>query len=59
MLIMQIVDVVKTNVRDSDALTGIQSGINKLLRQHKQDTKEDIQDAEIVNNVESPQTNNT
>lgn len=59
MLIMQIVDVVKTNVRDTDALTGIQSGINKLLRQHKQETKEDIQDAEIVNNVESPQTNNT
>ena len=59
MLIMQIVDVVKTNVRDSDELAGIKSGINKLLRQHKQDTTEDIQDAEIVEDVEQPKTNNS
>jgi hypothetical protein len=59
MLIMQIVEIVKTNVRDSDELTGIKSGINKLLRQHKQETTEDIQDAEIVDDVEQPQTNNT
>ena len=48
MLVMQIVEVVKTSIRDADELVAIQSGINKLLRMHNADQEVEIQDAEIV-----------
>ena len=48
MLVMQIVEVVKTSIRDADELVAIQSGINKLLRMHHADQEVEIQDAEIV-----------
>ena len=48
MLIMQVVEVVKSCVRNADELTAIKTGINKLLKSHKQDTEESIEDAVIV-----------
>lgn len=48
MLIMQIVEVVKSSVRDADELTAIKTGINKLLRQHKQEIDEPIEDAVVI-----------
>jgi hypothetical protein len=50
MLIMQLVEVVKTSVRDQEVLTSIQSGINKLLRVYMatEATGDSIQDAEVI-----------
>ena len=48
MLIMQIVEVVKQSVRDADELTAIKTGINKLLRQHKQEVDDPVEDAVVV-----------
>jgi hypothetical protein len=48
MLIMQIVEVVKTSVRDADVLTAVKAGINKLLRQHKQEVDDPIEDAVVI-----------
>lgn len=59
MLVMQLVEIVKSSVRDADTLTAIQSGMNKLLRQYKQETPDDIVDAVVVEDVEQPQTNNS
>ena len=48
MLIMQVVEVVKSCVRNADELMAIKTGINKLLKSHKQETDEPIEDAVIV-----------
>lgn len=48
MLIMQIVEAIKTSVRDADSLAAIQGGINKILRMHHVEQEMEIQDAEIV-----------
>jgi hypothetical protein len=48
MLIMQIVEVVKTSIRDADSLMAIQGGINKILRMHNAEQEVEIQDAVIV-----------
>jgi hypothetical protein len=48
MLIMQIVEVVKTSIRDADSLMAIQGGINKILRMHNAEQEVEVQDAVIV-----------
>lgn len=47
MLVMQIVEVVKSSIRDQEELIAIRSGINKLLRMYTSGD-EDIQEAEVV-----------
>jgi hypothetical protein len=46
---MQLLEIVKDNVRNGDELVAIRTGVQKMLRVYKGDDQEDIQDAEIVN----------
>jgi hypothetical protein len=48
MLIMQIVDAIKSSIRDVDSLNAIQGSINKILHMHNVTQEVDIQDAVIV-----------
>jgi hypothetical protein len=48
-LAMQVLEIVKDNVRNGDELVAIRTGVQKLLKVYKGDEPEDIVDAEIVN----------
>lgn len=55
MLVMQIVEVVKSSVRDQEELIAIRSGINKLMRMYSQELEpEPIIDATIVGEDDGP-----
>ena len=48
-LAMQVLEIVKDNVRNGDELVAIRTGVQKLLKVYKGDEPEDVIDAEIVN----------
>lgn len=48
-LAMQVLEVVKDNVRNGDELVAIRTGVQKLLKIYKGENVDDINDAEIVN----------
>jgi hypothetical protein len=48
MLIMQVVEAIKTSIRDAETLLAIQGSINKILRMHNADQEMAIEDAVIV-----------
>lgn len=48
MLIMQVVDAIKTSIRDAETLVSIQGNINKILRMHHSDHEMQIQDAVVI-----------
>ena len=56
MLIMHVVDAIKTSIRDAETLLAIQGSINKILRMHHAEQEMEIEDAVIVeeSNVEVP-----
>jgi hypothetical protein len=47
-LAMQVLEIVKDNVRNGDELIAIRTGVQKLLKVYKGDETDDIIDAEIV-----------
>jgi hypothetical protein len=49
-LVMQVIGIVKANVRHHDEMVNINTGIGKLLKQYQDDP--DIIDAEVVDNEE-------
>lgn len=48
-LAMQVLEIVKDNVRNGDELIAIRTGVQKLLKVYKGDEPGDVIDAEIVN----------
>jgi hypothetical protein len=48
-LAMQVLEIVKDNVRNGDELIAIRTGVQKLLKVYKGDETDEIIDAEIVN----------
>jgi hypothetical protein len=46
---MQLLEIVKDNVRNGDELIAIRTGVQKMLKLYKGDEADDIQDAEIIN----------
>jgi hypothetical protein len=56
MLIMQVVEAIKTSIRDAETLVAIQGSINKILRMHHAEQEVEIQDAEIVGEVDGEVT---
>jgi hypothetical protein len=56
MLIMQVVEAIKTSIRDAETLLAIQGSINKILRMHHAEQEMAIEDAVIVeeSDVEVP-----
>jgi len=47
-LAMQVLEIVKDNVRNGDELIAIRTGVQKLLKVYKGDETDDVIDAEIV-----------
>lgn len=48
-LVMQVVSIVKQCVRNADELTAIKAGVGRLLKVYKDDSAEEVIDAEVVN----------
>jgi hypothetical protein len=48
-LAMQMLEIVKDNVRNGDELIAIRTGVQKLLKVYKNDEDDEIIDAEVVN----------
>lgn len=46
---MQLLEIVKDNVRNGDELIAIRAGVQKMLKVYKADETEDVMDAEIIN----------
>jgi hypothetical protein len=46
---MQVLEIVKDNVRNAEELIAIRAGVQRLLKVYKaEDVEDDIEDAEVV-----------